>query len=180
MSFIPAAIGAVGSVAQGFMDYQAAGYQASVAKANQKIAEQSAEGAIRRGQISAQNQDFKNREQMGSILAGQAASGLAANAGSNVRVRESAAAVGRLDTETTMYNAEMDSYGLKRQADNFGMEAKMAKRRGKMALLGGALGAASSLSTAFKPGGKTLVGATSAVSPKWADWHESYHGTGGY
>lgn len=170
MGLAAAAIGATSQIAQGFSSYQASRYQGAVAKANQVIAERNAEQAVQRGLIDAQSQDLRNRAQLGSIAAVQGASGLDINTGSNLQVRESAAQLGRLDTETVMSNAQREAYAHKTEAMNFANQAKLAKAAGRNALIGGFIGGAANLASGIKPGDLTFMSESSSISPKWQRW----------
>ena len=144
----------VGARQQAAATSAAANYQAQVAANNQIIANQQAEAAIQRGQAEAQQQELKNRAQLGGILAAQAASGIDVGTGSARDVQESQRALGRLDTATTEHNAALTAYGYKTQGMNYqaqsGLErlsAQQAQAALPATITGTILGGAGQLSS---------------------------------
>src|SRR5215204_2345344 len=106
-SAISGIVGAFGAMQQASASAQASEYQAQVAKNNETIARQNAEYAAAAGEASAQNQDFKNRAQLGAIEAAQGASGIDLSSDTLRQVREGAGNVLRLDTANVMANARL-------------------------------------------------------------------------
>src|SRR5262245_52050601 len=81
-------VGVVGAISQGQAAKQQAEYQAAVARNNQIIAEQQKQYETQAGEARAQAQSFKNRQTLGAITAGQAASGIQLDSPTLSDVRE--------------------------------------------------------------------------------------------
>jgi hypothetical protein len=122
-------------------------YQAQVARNNAIIARQNASYAAQVGGTQAQAQDFKNRAQLGDIYSVQSASGIDTEMGSPVAVRESAASLGRLDTETIYANAMNKVRDYEAQSTNYEAQAGLAESAAKNAQSAGTIGAFGSLIT---------------------------------
>lgn len=165
LGIVGAGVGAAGKLIGGISANNAANYQAQVAKNNATIARQNAEYSIQAGQSASERSSMKGAANLANIKVGQAASGVDVNTGSAADVQVSQREVNKLDTDTTMNNAALQSYGYTSQATGFEAQAKLDKYAGKSALIGGAIGAAGSLlgdasSLSFKWGG----GSTSSAS----------------
>lgn len=129
-------------------------YQAQIAINNQSVATSNARLQMASGEEQTFAAGLKNRQNIGAIKAGQAASGIDVNSGSAVDVRSSADELGQLDALTVRSNAAREAYGYKVQASNFGAEAesdkfaasndiiagKEAKEAGDIAAVGSILG----------------------------------------
>lgn len=191
------ALSAIGSLVQGFASYQAAQAQAVAMQANAKIAEQNAATAKVNAEMSRQagqmaQEDAAAEERRlrneGKQFAGQqksllGASGLTSNYGSAnsllmdtfVGVESDAAVIRRSgdrkawgqEVQAVNYDNQSDSY--KMQADSFRSQASAAKSQGMFSLLGGAIGAGSSILSASKVSPtwtkKSSYGATSLIHP---------------
>ena len=155
-SAISGIIGAVGAVQQGNATAAASNYQAAVARNNAIIAQQNAEYAGAVGGAQAQRQDMRNRAVGGAIEAAQGASGTDLGIGSPAAVRDSAARVGRLDTETIMSNAMAQVRGYQAQGVNQTAQARLDTMQGQQAQRAGTIGAFSS-----------ILGGASSFSDKW-------------
>jgi hypothetical protein len=166
MAFAPA-LGAISSVASiggtiaGGMGQQQqsgataaeANYRAQVARNNQIIAEQNARYATQAGRTNAQAQDFATRAALGQATAAQGASGIDVASGSPTEVRSSIQQLGRLKTLDEIQKADLEAYGYKQKASDFGAEAGLQTYKAQSAqaakgpaLFGTILGGASSLS----------------------------------
>lgn len=162
MAFVPAlaivgaAVSAVGTVASAEAQGNAASYQAVVAKNNQQTALQNAQYAEEAGEAQAQATSLKGAATAGKIKAAQAASGVNVNSGSAVNVRESQRETAELDTETVLNNAELQAYGYRANATNYGAEAELEQNEAEEAPVAGALGATGN-----------LLSAASGISNKW-------------
>lgn len=122
-----AAVGTATSVAGQLQSASAqkasADYQSKVAIGNQTIATQNADFAAAEGEQQAAVQEQKTRAQEGSILAGQASSGVDVNSATDKAVRASESELGALDANTIKSNAIRQAYGFETQATNFGNSA---------------------------------------------------------
>lgn len=153
-----AGVSAYGAIQSGNATKSAANYQAAVAKNNQVVAEQNAEGAIDAGEAKSQATALKGRAVGGQIKANQAGAGINVNEGSAVDVQEAQGEQSQLDVETVLHNADLSAYGYRVQGQNYGAEAVLdkatgtnAQEAGYLKAGGGLLSSASSLG--FKWGG---------------------------
>lgn len=145
LAIIAGAAQAGGAILGGISEQGAANAQSQIAKSNAEIARNNAELTSQAGETQASNLGFKNRAQMGAIKAGQASSGIDISSKSARDVRDSQQALGLLDTQTLRSNAAREAFGYKVKEREFRNEAKLATNRGKAAMIGAALSAASSL-----------------------------------
>lgn len=168
-----AAASAYGAMQSAHAQAESGKFNAQLAKNNATIAAQNADYAGKAGEAEAGVQQMKNRAKIGGILANQAASGIDVNSGSAVDIRQSAAELGQLDTETVRANAARKAYGYqidevdaKNQSklDLYG--AKTAKTAGTIGAAGTVLGAAGKAYSAGAFGGPSTTeyygGATNA------------------
>lgn len=134
-----------GQIMGGISEKGAANAQARIAKQNAEVAARNAELTMQAGENDAFALGLKNRAQMGAIKAEQAASGLDLSSGSAEAVRDSQAALGLYDAMQTRSNAAREAFGYKVKETDLKNEARLARNRGNAAMIGAALGAASSL-----------------------------------
>jgi hypothetical protein len=151
-----AVVSGVGAIQQGNAQADAAKYQAAVARNNQIIAQQNAGYAAQAGAVAAQARDRKNAAVAGSLLAGQGASGIDVESTSSKEVRDSQEQLGRLDTQTIMARALLQSRSYTQEAANQGAESDLATQRASNASTAGTIGAFSS-----------LLGGASGFADKW-------------
>lgn len=152
-----AAVSAIGTIAQGQATANAANYSAQVAANNAKIAGQNAEYAIASGQQKAFNTSLKNAARFGAIKASQAAGGVDVNSGSAVDVQKSERALGQLDAETVLNNAQLTAYGYRSQQTSFLAEEGLDRAKAEQAPIGADIGA-----------GGGLLSSASSLGFKWA------------
>lgn len=160
-SAISGIVGAIGSIQQAGAAKASAEYTAQVARNNETISRQNAQYAAAAGEASAQNQDFKNRAQLGAIEAAQGASGIDLDSTTLRSVREGAGNILRLDTANVMANARLRARGYDTQAGNFAAEADLARMRGQSAQSAGYIGAFGS-----------LLGGASSFAEKWSKYQQ--------
>lgn len=98
-------------------------YQASIAQQNQVISEQNANYALHAGEVEAQQEAIKVREELGQTRAQQGAGNLDINSGSNAEVRSSMMAVGQENVAMIRSNAQKTAYGYAVQAYQFGEQS---------------------------------------------------------
>lgn len=151
-----AGVSALGTISGGEAQSANASYQAQVALNNQTIADQNANYAVEAGEVSASNQSLKNAAQFGRLKTSMAANGVDINSGSAVDVEKSARIEGDTAAATTLSNAELQAYGYRTQAANFGAEAGLETTEAGEATTGAEIGAA---------GG--LLSSASGVASKW-------------
>jgi hypothetical protein len=130
-------------------------YQAAVAANNAQIARQNAEMETQTGQSQMTMEGMKNRSIIGTMKAGQAASGVDVNTGSFVNARAGAAEIGALNQATIGSNAARKAYGFQVQAMNDLAQSQMDIRGGQQVAAAAPLTAFGSLlSSASSVGGK--------------------------
>jgi hypothetical protein len=161
-SVLQGGLGFMGAMSTASANKASANYQAQVARNNQIIADQNASYAGAAGGVRAQTSDLKNRSEQGSIAATQGASGIDLASGSLAEVRDSAAQIGRLDTETIYNNALQTARGYEAQAANYGASAGLYESQAKGA------GSAGLLS-----GFSSLISGASSFGDKWARYQTS-------
>ncbi len=150
---------AIGSLMGGTAQQQYYDYQAGVARMNAQIAEQNASYAINVGEAQAQQEGLAGGQRMGKIIAGQAASGLDVNTGSNKQVQQSQVGLERLSqvgirstAAKTAYNYEVEAAGLSAQAAADVQAGKNAKTAGMIGAVSSILGSATSVSSEWLKG----------------------------
>jgi hypothetical protein len=149
-------IGAMGASATADANAASYNYKAQIASNNAIIAKRNAGAATEAGGVQAQNNDLKTKNMTATQLVTQAANGLDVGSGTNVNVRDSAVALGYLDTLTILNNAAKNSAGFKAQGMNFEAEAGLDKASAENAKTAGEFSIATS-----------LLGAAGSVSDKW-------------
>jgi hypothetical protein len=150
-------ISAIGAMQQGAAAESAASYNAQVAENNRIIAEQNAEYAVRAGQAKAEQESLKGRAALGKIRARQGASGVTVGSPSFVDVEEGAREANVLDVANVIQNAQLEAYGYKSKATNYGAEAELSRMKGAAA---GKAGKVSALGT--------LLSGAGSIGSKWA------------
>lgn len=138
-------ISAAGQIEQGQATANAANYRAQVSKNNADIAIQNATYAEQAGQAKATTQGMKGALVAGKIKAGQGASGVDVNTGSNVAVQAGQREVSKLDTETVLNNSLLEAYGYRTRATSEESQAGLEQLTAEQAPIGAEIGAAGSL-----------------------------------
>lgn len=154
-------LGAFGASKKADAESAADAYKAQVAKNNAIIAERNANEATMAGGVAAQTQDLKTKNLVGTQLVTEAANGLDVGSGTNVNLRESAEALGHLDTLTILHNAAKQAAGYKAQAGNFQAEAALDTAASENEKTAGGLAIASS-----------LIGGASSFADKWTGYKQ--------
>lgn len=145
VGLIGSLVSAVGTVVSGMAQAQAADYQAQVARNNAIIAQQNADYSIKAGQAKAEAESKKAANQQGTIRAAIAANGIDVNSGSAEDIQVGAREAGKLDSETTMNNSQLQAYGYRSQAVNFQAQAGLDEMQASNAVTGSFFGAAGGL-----------------------------------
>lgn len=145
LTLIGTAVSAGTSIFRGIAGANANKYQAQVAEMNQKIALDNAERAKHRAALTAQDQSAETTALLGLQAAGMGASGLAIGSPSFVLARKTARELGRRDSLNIEHQGELEAYALRTEAANYKAEASASKVAAKNSLIGGFLGAGSSL-----------------------------------
>lgn len=151
-----ALLGAAGKLSEGSSKARAANYSAQVAENNKIIANQGGDYALAAGQAQAEAVSRKGAVRGGAIKAAQAANGVDVNSGSAATVQESNREASRLDTLTTINNAELEAYGYRAKATGYEATAKMKRAEAEQAKIGSYFDTAAG-----------LLGSASAIGGKW-------------
>lgn len=138
-------ISAVGTIAGGMAQANAANYQAQVAANNAIIAQQNANYAIEAGQSKAAITSLQEAERGGAIKAAEAAGNVDVNTGSNKEVQKSQRILGNLNTQQQIANAQLIEYGYLSQKMNYQAQSELDKYEAKTAMAGATLGALGSI-----------------------------------
>lgn len=165
--WISAGVSAVGALTGGFASYAAGNYANKVAEMNAGIAEKNALRAKNSASIEAQQQDALTLGMLGEQEAAQSASGLSITGKSQVLTRKAAARLGRLDALNITRAGEIEAYNHRVDAANMLAQGQQAKASGAGSLLGGFLGAGSSLigASTSTTAGKKVSGGSSTYDP---------------
>lgn len=155
MAAIAPVIGAITSIAQVGLQMGAANYQAQVASMNRDIAMQNASREMTRSQQEEMDVGHRGAGMIGELVASQGASGISLGKGSAPLVRSHAAKLARQDVIRTRAAGEATAYNYLVDAANFKAQADMARAEGRASMLGGFLGA-----------GSSLIGSASSVQNK--------------
>lgn len=126
-SLVGTGISGIGAIQQGRAGAESAKYNASVAMANQQIAEQNSTHAQQAGDEQVAEQQDKTRAEVGQLTSNAAASGLDVDSGSEANVLQSATEIGQLNALTIRANATQQAYGYNNQATSYGSEAQIDK-----------------------------------------------------
>jgi hypothetical protein len=159
LAAIPAAIGSVvggaggfgtllsvaGTVVGAMGQAAAARQQAKIADANAKIAYENAQRATSASQEQVQDSDREMAAFIGAQEAAQSASGLSTSSRSSVLTRKSAQRIGRIDSSRITEQGRSTARNFLQQQQDYQMQAKSARSSARFAMLGGMLGAATSL-----------------------------------
>lgn len=131
-------------------------YNAQVAENNQRIADNAAQDAIARGDVSEQTKAYQTAQAIGAQRVALAANGVDVNSGSAVDLQSDTAAAGTLDQLTIKNNALRESIGYQNQGINYGNQATLDEQASQDTLAGGAL-----------KGTASLISGAGAVSQQW-------------
>ncbi|MDR3555921.1 MAG: hypothetical protein P4L55_14280 [Syntrophobacteraceae bacterium] len=144
--------GVAGTVMQGEAAAQSADYMAQVARNNQLIAQQNANMALEQGTIKEEAQREQTGAQIGRIRSAYGAMGVEPNSGSALDVRSSAAEMGELNAQTIRYNAGVQAWNDKNQANSYGAQSQLYQSQEGWDVAG------------------SILGGASTVSNKWMNW----------
>lgn len=140
-------------------------YQAAVAANNAKIAGQNAEMEIQTGQAQESEQGRRNRSVLGTMKAGEAASGVDVNTGSFVGVRAGAAEIGALNTATIGSNASQKAFGFQTQATSDLAQSQLDITEGQQTIKAAPLSAFGSLLSSASSVGAKFAGLQNQITP---------------
>lgn len=157
LGILGAGASVAGSISAANAQSASAAYQAQVARNNALMAQRNAEYTIRAGEANAEAESLKGSARVARAKAAIAANGVDVNEGSAVDVVSSEREAEKLDTLTTMNNAQWKAYGYRTQAADFESQAGLHDAEAKSAKTAGALNAATG-----------LIGSFSSLAGKWA------------
>ena len=139
------AMSVYGNIQSGKQASAAAAYNAKLAQRNASIAEMQAQDAERRGSVE---EDRFRRQQsllMGEQVSMLAASGVEVDSGSPLQILADTAEATEIDARTIRYNAAMEAWNYRNQADSYTAQSQLATAEGKNAKSNAYLSAGSSL-----------------------------------
>lgn len=138
-------VSAAGQLYAGMQANAQGKYEASVAKNNRQLEIDAAHQSIEAG--ADERRDFwrKVAQVKGQNIAAMAANGIEVDFGSGERLQSDTDMLARDDAKTLYRNIENRTQGHYINAANYASEAKAAKARGKVALVGSVFGAAGSV-----------------------------------
>lgn len=146
-------------------------YKAGVARLNAQIAQQNSEYALTTGEANAKRKGMETGFVLGKQTVAQAANGFDVNSGTNVGVRDSTAALGRMDAGVIREEAGRKAYGYRIKAASEEAEASAdeiaatnAKKAGMIQALGTILGTAGSVAGKWTQGSQSFGGSSSGVT----------------
>jgi hypothetical protein len=149
---VGAVAGLIGGAISAFGSYMGlesqsanAAYQAQVAANNAKIARQNYNLQIESGEIQVANSEMKLRADLGTTKAGQAASGVDVNSGSDAAVRAGEAEIGTFNALTIRSNNARAAYGYAVEATSDTAESELLTQESEQASAAAPWAAAGSL-----------------------------------
>ena len=134
-----------GGVLSMFNNMQAAGDARALALKNKLIAEDNAQRAIVLSQEEQYDMDMETAATLGEQEVIQAGSGLSLNSDSFIRTRNAARQLGRIDALNVREAGKIRAQAYRNESDTYAAEALAAQRAGTNALIGGLLGAGSTI-----------------------------------
>lgn len=131
--------GVLGTVAQ----VQQAKFEQRVAEQNATTADENRIQALRDAAIANQDRDFEATQELGALIARQAASGL--SGGSHALQRKTLHQLAQRDRQRIATQGEATAARFGQQAQDFRTQASAASARGSNAVVSGVIGAGTSL-----------------------------------
>ncbi len=139
-------------------------YKAGVALLNKQINEQNANWALESGDIKAEEEGLKAREEIGQTKVVQAASGIDVNTGSAAAVRDTQTKVAQFDQNVISWDASKTAWGFESKAATDLAESRLdltaadtAKQAGILGEIGSFIGGASSVAGKWYQGKSTGI-----------------------
>lgn len=127
-----------------------------MAEANAKVAEQQGLAALRKGSQESERIARQARRIQGAQRAAYGAAGVDPNTGSPLDIQADTMYQAEADKALVRYNAELQKWGFDVEAANYRAQADAYGNKATGAIIGGVLGAGSSLLTGY-----------GELSPKW-------------
>jgi hypothetical protein len=150
IAVIAGATMAAGQLISGIQGMQAANYEGELARRNAALEVERARDSNERGRLEARSFYRDVGSIKGQQVASMAANGIDVGFGSAVRTQEDTQMLADEDASSLYRNIGERTRGFDINASNFRSEAAAARARGRSALVGGVIGAASSLMGGFQ------------------------------
>jgi len=164
LSAIGAGVSAMGSAQSSSAQASSYKYQAAVSAYNAQIAKQNANYAVLQGERTAEKYGLQAKQQMGNIVAGQAASGLDVRSGSNKATQESQQLISQMDQDTirtdaakTAYNYEVEAASATAQSQYYTQAASNTESAGTLGVISSLIGGASSVASKWMQGSQNRL-----------------------
>ena len=138
-------IQAIGTLASAGAQYQSAQYGKAMAEQNAKIAEQQGLASLRQGALEQERIARRARQIQGQQRALYGASGVDISSGSPLEIQASTEYMAAQDKALVRYNAELKKWGFDVESANYKAQAQQYGNMGKSAIVGGLLGAGSTI-----------------------------------
>ena len=152
-AFIPYAIAAVGAIAGGVAQKQAADYESKVARNNAEIATRKAYDAEDRGQYQRDQLRLETARALARGRLAYAAGGIDLGSGGSVDNWQLDVAKSlEIDEQNSIYNAGQEKQGFLDQRYNFLSQASAAKASGRNAMTAAVISAAGSMAGGYAAG----------------------------
>jgi hypothetical protein len=139
-AIITAAAAVAGAGVSAYSAYAAGENAEEAAKANEENAKARAKIALQNGAQEAAEKKDKARRIASQQAEGAAASGLRIDSGTPLALLTETAGLGEYDARVIRMNAERQAYGLRAEADIYGMQGRAAASAGKLNAAGTFLG----------------------------------------
>ena len=138
-------IQAIGTLASAGAQYQSAQYGKAMAEQNAKLAEQQGLASLRQGALEQERIARRARQVQGQQRALYGASGVDISSGSPLEIQASTEYMAAQDKALVRYNAELKKWGFDVESANYKAQAQQYGNMGKSAIVGGLLGAGSTI-----------------------------------
>ena len=138
-------IQAIGTLASAGAQYQSAQYGKAMSEQNAKMAEQQGLASLRQGTLEQERIARRARQIQGQQRALYGASGVDISSGSPLEIQASTEYMAAQDKALVRYNAELKKWGFDVEAANYKAQAQQYGNMGKSAIVGGLLGAGSTI-----------------------------------
>ena len=137
----------IGTLASAGAQYQSAQYGQAMATQNAKLAEQHGMASLTQGRLEQERIARRARQIQGQQRAMYGASGVDISSGSPLEIQASTEYMAAQDKALVRYNAELKKWGFDVESANYKTQASQYGNMGKSALVGGLLGAGSTILT---------------------------------
>ena len=156
--------------------YQQGQTAKKIANYNATMAEYSADDAIKRGSIAADQQRARARQIAAQQRAVMGASGVESDTGTFGKVLEQTATLGELDARTIEANAQREAWGIRAHAAGSRYEGESAAQAGTLSAMGTLIGGAAQAYGLYSRYGATQQ----ANYQKSVGMIQNYNATGGW